>query len=242
MPYLYYGYGYGYGSGATGICTVILLVTFALSLWAQFKVQSTFKKYSRVTSARGMTGAQAARMILDRNGLQNVSVEHISGSLSDHFDPRTNVIRLSDSVYDNASVAAIGVAAHECGHAVQYATGYGPITLRARIIPVTNFGSRLAWPLLLIGLLLSAPTLAYLGVAFFALSTLFQLVTLPVEFNASARALATLEDYGTLGDEELTGAKKVLSAAAMTYVAALAMSIANLLRLLAIASSSSRRR
>ena len=211
-------------------------------MWAQIKVKSTFSKYSKVASRRSVTGADAARMILDRNGLSNVKIERVSGELSDHYDPKANVVRLSEGVYGSNSVAAIGVAAHECGHAVQHATGYGPIKLRMAIIPATQIGSSLALPLILLGLILSMTGLAYIGVAFFALSTLFQLVTLPVEFNASSRALETLESYGTLDDEELGGAKKVLSAAAMTYVAALAVSLLNLLRLLSIVNSSSRRR
>lgn len=237
MPYYLY---YGYGSSAFWM--IALLVAFVFSMYAQFKVKSTFSKYSKVISKRGMTGADAARTILDRNGLQNVKIERVSGSLSDHYDPRTNVVRLSDSVYDNPSVASIGVAAHECGHAVQYAVGYGPIKFRTAIIPVTQVGSNLAMPLILIGLVLGAAGLAYLGVAFFALSTFFQLVTLPVEFNASSRALSTLQEYGTLDDEELRSAGKVLSAAAMTYVAALAVSLVNLLRMAAIVSSRSKRR
>ena len=211
-------------------------------MWAQIKVKSTFSKYSKVASRRSVTGADAARMILDRNGLSNVKIERVSGELSDHYDPKANVVRLSEGVYGSNSVAAIGVAAHECGHAVQHATGYGPIKLRMAIIPATQIGSSLALPLILLGLILSMTGLAYIGVAFFALSTLFQLVTLPVEFNASSRALETLESYGTLDDEELGGAKKVLSAAAMTYVAALAASLLNLLRLLSIVNSTSRRR
>lgn len=236
MPFLYYGYGAGsfwYG---------MLIITFIFSFWAQIKVNSTFSKYSKVTSRRNLTGADAAQTILRRNGLSNVRVERVSGSLTDHYDPRTNVVRLSESVYDSNSVAAIGVAAHECGHAIQHAANYGPIKLRTAIIPATRIGSSLAMPLILIGLLFSMTGLAYIGVAFFALSTLFQLVTLPVEFNASSRALTTLEDYGTLDDGELKGAKKVLSAAAMTYVAALAVSAVNLLRLMSIVSSGSRRR
>lgn len=231
MPFLYYGYGSG------SIWYSLLIVAFIFSMWAQIKVNSTFSKYSKVSSRRGITGADAARMILDRNGLSNVRIERVSGNLSDHYDPRTNVVRLSDSVYGSDSVAAIGVAAHECGHAVQHATGYGPIKLRMAIIPATQIGSTLAFPLLLIGLFLGMTGLAYIGVAFFALSTFFQLVTLPVEFNASSRALETLEGYGTLDDDELKGARKVLSAAAMTYVAALAVSLLNLLRLLSMVNS-----
>lgn len=231
MPFLYYGYGSG------SIWYSLLIVAFIFSMWAQIKVNSTFTKYSKVSSRRGITGADAARMILDRNGLSNVKIERVSGNLSDHYDPRTNVVRLSDSVYGSDSVAAIGVAAHECGHAVQHATGYGPIKLRMAIIPATQIGSTLSLPLLLLGLFLGMTGLAYIGVAFFALSTFFQLVTLPVEFNASSRALETIEGYGTLDDGELKGARKVLSAAAMTYVAALAVSLLNLLRLLSIVNS-----
>ena len=236
MPFLYYGYGSG------SIWYSLLIIAFIFSMWAQIKVKSTFSKYSKVASRRSVTGADAARMILDRNGLSNVKIERVSGELSDHYDPKANVVRLSEGVYGSNSVAAIGVAAHECGHAVQHATGYGPIKLRMAIIPVTQIGSSLALPLILLGLILSMTGLAYIGVAFFALSTFFQFVTLPVEFNASSRALETLESYGTLDDEELGGAKKVLSAAAMTYVAALAVSLLNLLRLLSMVNSNSRRR
>lgn len=236
MPFLYYGYG------ASSFWYGLLIITFIFSLWAQFKVNSTFSRFSKVASKRGITGYDAARMILDRNGLSNVKIEHISGSLTDHYDPKSNIVRLSDSVYGSNSVAAIGVAAHECGHAVQYATEYGPIKLRMAIIPATRIGSGLAVPLVFLGIIFSMTGLAYIGVAFFALSTFFQLVTLPVEFNASSRALETLEGYGTLDDSEMKGARKVLTAAAMTYVAALASSIVNLLRLMAIASSGSKRR
>ncbi len=235
MPYYYSLY---YGGDA--IWVVLMLVAYVFTLIAQVKVKSTFNKYSKHKSARALTGAQAARMILDRNGLRNVRIERVSGSLSDHYDPKANVVRLSDTVHDNDSIAAIGVAAHECGHAVQYAVGYGPIRLRMAILPVTQFGSSLAFPLIFIGLLLQFTGLAYLGVALFALATFFQLVTLPVEFNASSRALAVLSDYGTLDDDELRGAKKVLSAAAMTYVAALAVSLTNLLRLLSMVNRRNR--
>ncbi|MBE6718307.1 MAG: zinc metallopeptidase [Ruminococcaceae bacterium] len=213
---------------------VFVVPAMLLALWAQFKVQSTFKKYSSVISMRRMTGHDAARRILDANGLYNVKINRVAGNLTDHFDPRTNTVNLSDSVYDNCSVAAIGVAAHESGHAVQHAVGYGPIKLRTAIIPITQIGSNLAMPLVLIGLLLSFVELAYLGCIFFATATLFQLVTLPVEFNASSRAMAALENTGILGSEELKGSRKVLTAAAMTYVAALAVSLGQLLRLLII--------
>ena len=219
----------------------ILLLTVAMifSVWASIKVNTTFKKYSAVRTSNGITGAEAARRILDANGLYNVRIEHIHGNLNDHFDPRSNVIRLSDSVYGSASASAVGVAAHEAGHALQYAKGYVPLKLRNAIIPVTNIGSRLAMPLILLGIIMSGIGaqyiyVAYIGVACFALSTLFQLLTLPTEFNASRRALDTLEKYGILYGNEIGSAQKVLSAAALTYVAALAVSIIQLLRLLSI--------
>lgn len=223
--------------GMDGNTVVLMLAALLFTVWAQVKVNSTFKKYSAVVSARGHSAASVARQILDRNGLGDIRIERVSGNLSDHYDPKAGVIRLSDSVHDSTSVAAIGVAAHECGHAVQYAKNYAPIKVRAAIIPITNIGSRLALPLILAGFLFEFLGLAYLGVAFFSLSAAFQLVTLPVEFNASSRALATLSDNGMLFDEELTGAKKVLSAAAMTYVAALAVSLVNVLRLLSLVNS-----
>lgn len=216
---------------------VIVVPAIIFSLIASSKVNSTFRKYSRVRAASGLTGAEVARRILDANGLANVAIEQVSGSLTDHYDPRANVIRLSQPVYGSSSVAAIGVAAHETGHAVQYAVGYSPIKLRAAIIPATNIGSKLAMPLIILGLILSATaakfiTIAYAGIICFSLSALFQLITLPVEFNASRRALNTIESFGILSGTEQDGARKVLSAAAMTYVAALAVSLAQLLRLL----------
>ena len=215
---------------------VFVLPAMLLAFWAQFKVQSTFKKYSSVMSMRRMTGQEAARRILDANGLYNVKINRVAGELTDHFDPRTNTVNLSQNVYDSCSVAAIGVAAHESGHAVQHAVGYGPIKIRAAIIPVTQIGSKLAFPLVMIGVLLSYVELAYLGCIFFAAATVFQLVTLPVEFNASHRALAALEDTGILSGEEIKGSRNVLSAAAMTYVAALATSVMQLLYLLSVAA------
>ena len=192
--------------------------------------------------ASGITGAEAARRVLDANGLYNVRIERIGGNLTDHFDPRSNVIRLSDGVYSSSSASAIGVAAHEAGHAVQYANGYAPLKIRNAIIPVTNIGSRLAMPLILLGLIFAGAgtqfiSIAYLGVACFSLSTLFQLLTLPTEFDASRRALASIETSGLLRGNELSAAGKVLSAAALTYVAALAASLLQLLRLLAIVNS-----
>ena len=233
MPFYYYS-SYYY---ADTVFLLAMLVTFIFALTAQFRVKSTFSKYAKVHSKRGITGAEAARTILNRHGLNHINIEKVQGTLSDHYDPRANVIRLSEEVYESTSVASIGVAAHECGHAIQYAEEYAPIRLRAAIIPLTRVGSTLAFPLILIGLVLSMTGLAYIGVAFFSLSTLFQLITLPVEYNASSRALATLDEYGTLDTEESKQAKKVLSAAALTYVAALATSLVQLLRMIAIVSN-----
>ena len=221
--------------GDTTILVLIPAMIFAF--WAQMRVNSTFKKYAKVPSRCGLTGAEAARRVLDANGLRHVTIERVHGHLTDHFDPKAGVIRLSDATYASTSVAAIGVAAHEAGHAVQHAEGYVPIKVRAAIIPLTRFGSFLAMPLFLIGigLLLGIGTsCAVTGILFFSFSTLFQLVTLPTEFNASARAMRALEDGGLLADDELPGAKATLSAAAMTYVAALASSLASLLRLILI--------
>ena len=222
------GYGY-YGIDMSYIVLVMPAILF--SLWAQTKVNSTFSKYQRVRCYSGYTGAQIARRILDENGLSNVRVERVSGSLTDHYDPRTHVVRLSDSVYNSDSVAAVGVAAHETGHAVQHATGYGPLGLRNAIIPLTNFGSKLSMPLILMGLILNSYTLAMTGIIAFSMVALFQLITLPVEFNASRRAMRTLSN-GMLSDRELGGARQVLTAAALTYVAALLVSAMQLLRLL----------
>ena len=227
--------------GDTTILVLIPAMIFAF--WAQMRVNSTFKKYAKVPSRRGLTGAEAARRVLDANGLRHVTIERVHGHLTDHFDPKAGVIRLSDATYASTSVAAIGVAAHEAGHAVQHAEGYVPIKVRSAIIPLTRFGSFLAMPLFLIGLLMgSGSYLGYgigtifmvTGILFFSFSTLFQLVTLPTEFNASARAMKALEDGGLLAADELPAAKATLSAAAMTYVAALASSLASLLRLILI--------
>ena len=213
----------------------LVLPMVILSLIAQWSVNSTFEKYSKKTTMRGITGYESAKMILDANGLSHIRIERVSGRLTDHYDPKANVIRLSDAVYDSRSVAAVGVAAHEAGHAVQHAKGYIPIKIRAAIIPVTNIGSRLAIPLILLGLLFAGgEALAYIGVALFSLTAIFQLVTLPVEFNASRRAISAMEGSYRFDGMEITAARKVLSAAAMTYVAALAVSLAQLLRLLLI--------
>ena len=225
---------------------VLVLPAVLLSLLASSRVNSTFRKYSQQYSRRGITGAQAAERVLRSNGVSGVRIERVGGNLTDHYDPRSNVIRLSDSVYSATSTAAIGVACHEAGHAVQYAQSYAPIKLRAAIIPITNLGSKLAMPLILIGILLSVFEnlsfgFVYLGIACFGLSLVFQLITLPVEFNASRRALQAIESGELLTEEEQRGAKKTLSAAAMTYVAATAVSLAQLLRLVMIFGGRRRR-
>ncbi len=215
----------------------LLIAATILSFVASAKVNSTFQKYSRVRSKSNMTGAQAAQRLLQANGIYDVKIEHISGNLTDHYDPSAKVLRLSNSVYDNTSVAAIAVAAHECGHAVQHNTGYAPISIRSTLVPIANFGAKISWPLILIGLLIGGSgsvLLLKIGIILFSASVLFQIVTLPVEFNASSRALAFLEANGVLADDERRPARKVLSAAAMTYVAAAAISVIQLLRLVAI--------
>ena len=232
---MYYPYYYGFD----WTYVVLVLPCILLSLWASSNVNSTFKRYAKQFSSRRITGADAARRVLAANGVHGVRIDRVSGNLTDHFDPKTNVIRLSDSVYDSTSTAAIGVACHEAGHAVQYAESYAPIKLRAAIIPITNFGSKIAMPLILAGILLSAlgsfsDTLVYLGILAFSLSLVFQLVTLPVEFNASRRAMRAIEDANILTSEEQKGARKTLKAAALTYVAATAVALAQLLRLIMI--------
>ena len=229
MPYYYYN--------STGLLPVLICALFAL--WASHNVNSTFKKYAKQFSSRGITGAQAAQRVLSANGVYGVKILRVDGNLTDHFDPGKNMIFLSDGVYDSVSTAAIGVACHEAGHAVQYAVGYAPIKLRAAIIPVTNFGTKLAWPLMLLGIVLSSMSyafynLVYVGIACFSLSLVFQLITLPVEFNASRRAMTAIREGNILTDEELVGARKTLTAAALTYVAAVATSLVQLLRLIAI--------
>lgn len=219
----------------------LVLPAMIFAMIASAGVNSTFAKYSKQYSSRGVTGAQAARLVLDKNGLQNIPIEQISGKLTDHYDPRSNVIRLSSDVYNGTSTASIGVACHEVGHAIQHATGYTPIKIRSAIVPITNIGSKLAVPLIIIGIICSSlgeffVWLAYIGLIGFALTAVFQLVTLPTEFNASSRALATIRDNNILTSEELKGSRKVLTAAAMTYVAALAVAVAQLLRLIIIVS------
>ena len=215
----YYSYSY----------LLYMLPGLVLMLYAQFKVKHSFSKYSKVTNSRGLTGADAAREVLRQNGVDGVQIEHVSGNLTDHYDPRTNIIRLSDEVYNSTSVAAVGVAAHEAGHAVQYAKSYGPIKLRAAIIPACNIGSRLGIPLAIIGAVIDMMGLVYVGLALFGLAVLFQVVTLPVEFNASRRAISAINSTALLTKEEASGAKAVLSAAAMTYVAAMIQSLLMLL-------------
>lgn len=227
---------------------IVLVLPFVIiSMIASGAVNSSFKKYSEVYSRRGMTAAEAARRVLRENGVTGVAIERVGGHLTDHYDPRSNIIRLSENVYDSSSVASIGVACHEAGHAVQHAVGYLPIKLRNAIVPITNIGSKLSMPLIILGIFLSYfgeqySIIAYIGVALFGLCVLFQLVTLPTEFNASRRALRAISDCGILDDDEKTGAKKVLTAAAMTYVAALAVTVMQLLRLLLIVVSSQNRR
>ena len=211
---------------------ILVVPVLIISLIASARVNSSFNKYSKVLSSRNLTGAQAAFEVLRYYGITNVQIEKVNGKLTDHYDPRTNVIRLSDSVYNSTSVAAIGVACHEAGHAAQYAQSYAPIKIRNLVLPAANLGSRAGFPLALIGFLLNFEFLAIAGIAFFSFAVLFQLVTLPVEFNASKRALNVISEVDILSVDEKAGAKKVLTAAAMTYVAALAVSIANLLRLI----------
>ena len=217
-----------------GYYLAVILPCILLAALAQLNVSSTFAKYSRVRCLRNLTGAQAAEAVLWANGVRDVRIERVAGNLTDHYDPRSNVIRLSEQVYDAHSVAAVGVAAHEAGHAVQYAQNYGPVRVRTAIIPVCSVGSQISLVLIVIGLVLYFEPLFALGILLFALAVLFQVVTLPVEFNASRRAVVTLEERGLLSDSELSGAKKVLRAAALTYVAALLVSIAHLLRYLLI--------
>ena len=230
---LLYGFGFGYPMFYGFDRTYLLVLVAAIfSMWASARVNSTYSKYAKVRSMQGLTGAEAAQRILYYAGLSNIRVEHVSGNLTDHYDPKSKVLRLSDSTYSSASVAAIGVAAHECGHAIQDAEGYSPLRLRSTLVPAANLGSRLGIPIILLGVLLGSNyTLVQVGIWVFSLAVLFQLVTLPVEFNASGRAMRILGDRGILGQEELGMCKKVLSAAAMTYVAAAAASIMQLLRL-----------
>ena len=223
---LFYGGWFDVGYG-------LVLIGLVVSLWASWNVKSTFRRYQNDHNSRGLTAAQVARQILDDNGLYQIRIERVSGNLTDHYDPKGNVIRLSDSVHDSTSVAAIGVAAHECGHAVQDDKDYFPLRFRNALVPVANFGTQAAWPIIIIGLIFgSSSFLVNLGILLFSLGVLFQLVTLPVEFDASHRAIQILGNTGILYGDEIRDTRKVLSAAAMTYVAAAAASILSLLRLL----------
>lgn len=231
MPFFYMDYWY----------LILVVPTIIIALIAQARAKSAFNKYSRENSKMSLTAAEVTRRILDSRGLFNVSVERVSGSLTDHYDPRSNVIRLSDSVYNSTSVAAIGVAAHEAGHAVQYAESYAPIKIRNSLVPVANLGASLAPFIIIFGIILSFQPLVWTGVILYSAIALFQFITLPVEFNASSRALSTLSSMAVLDDGELSGAKKVLSAAALTYVAALLTTLANLLRFILLAQRRNRR-
>lgn len=237
MPY--YGYGMGYMWDPTYFLVIIGLL---LCMGASALVNSTMNKYSRVRNMSGITGAEAARRILNNEGLYNVQIECLNNNKGDHYDPRTNTVRLSAQNYNGVSVTAVGVAAHECGHAIQHAKGYAPLNIRSALVPVVNIGSNIGMPLILLGVLLSwNQTLIQIGIWAFALTVLFQLVTLPVEFNASRRAVQRVEQYGLLTTEESTGCKKVLRAAAMTYVAAAASSALQLLRLVLLFGGNRRR-
>ncbi len=219
---------------------LIIIPGIIFSIWAQIKVNTSFSRYSKVSSLKGITGAMAAQAILRANGITDVDVVHISGNLNDHYSPKEKVIRLSDNVYGATSIAAIGVAAHEAGHAVQYAKGYSLIKIRMAIVPMVNIGSNLSMPILLVGILLANEYVMMIGIALFALAVIFQLVTLPVELDASKRAIRAIESEALLDTDEVDGARAVLSSAAMTYVAALVSSLLSLLRLLAIANRSRR--
>ncbi|SFU31651.1 zinc metallopeptidase [Butyrivibrio sp. INlla21] len=226
---MYYARGfYGYGFDPLYILVIIMGI---LCMVASSRVSSVYKKYARIRSRSNMTGAQVAMEILRRNGITDVSVRHVSGNLTDHFDPRTKTVNLSDATYDSPSVAAVGVAAHECGHVCQHEFGYLPLKIRTAIVPAASIGSKAGIPILILGMLLSLPFLIKIGIWVFSLAVLFQVVTLPVEFDASRRALVMLDEYGILDQEELSHSKKVLSAAAMTYVASAASAVVQLLRL-----------
>ena len=226
---------------------VLVLPAVLLSLWASWNVNSTYRRYSQNSNSRGLTAAEAARRVLNANGLSNVPIECIPGELTDHYDPSANVVRLSEGVFGSCSTAAIGVACHEVGHAIQHATGYLPVRIRSAIVPITNFGAKLSVPLIMAGLLLSGFSqklimAAYIGILLFSLCAVFQIVTLPTEFNASRRALVSIQDMNLLTGEELTGARRTLRAAALTYVAALATTLVQLLRFIILVNSRNNRR
>ncbi|MCL1830267.1 MAG: zinc metallopeptidase [Oscillospiraceae bacterium] len=220
---------------------VLVMPALVIAIWAQYRVKSTFSKYQNMYAASRLTGYTAARMLLDSNGLQSIPIERATGYLADHYDPKRKVIRLSESVYDSRSVAAIGVAAHEAGHALQYAGGYFPIRIRSSLLPITNIGSTLSMPLIILGYMSGIIELTFLGIGLFSLVTIFQLITLPVEFNASRRAIVSLETFGMLTPNELNCSRKVLNAAALTYVASLLVSFMSLIRLLLTTNKRTRR-
>lgn len=222
---------YLYGDGY-----FLLFLLMIVAFFANMGVKNTFNKYHKIRNARGLTGAEAAEKMLRQNGIYDVRVERVGGYLSDHYDPRGKVIRLSEPVYDNPSVASVSVACHEAGHALQHANGYVPLSLRSAVLPVAQFGSQALWPLVIAGMILRMSMFIKVGIVFFAFSVVFQLLTLPVEFNASSRALRQMNEYGILVDEENSHAKKVLNAAAMTYVAAAAIAIGQLIRLLLLSN------
>ncbi len=217
-----------YGGGSY----FMLFILFILASLASMGVKSTFNKFHKIRNARGITGAEAAETVLKRNGIYDVKVERVNGHLTDHYDPRSKTIRLSEPVFDNPSIASVSVACHEAGHALQHANGYTPLKLRTLILPVAQLGSQALWPMFIIGMILSLPQLITIGILFFSFSVVFQIITLPVEFNASSRAIRMMDEYGILSEEENSSAKKVLNAAAMTYVAAAAMAIGQLVRML----------
>lgn len=228
MPY---GYRYGFYFDPTYI---LVLIGALVSMYASMRVKTTFNKYAKIRSRTNMTGAQAAQRVLNSAGIYDVRIQHVAGNLTDHYDPRNKTLNLSDSVYGSASVAAVGVAAHECGHAIQHQQGYSPLNIRGALVPVANFGSAAAWPLIILGIIFggAGSIFCQIGILFFSAAVLFQIVTLPVEFNASSRAVRILGDTGILSEQELPYTKKVLKAAALTYVAGAAAAILQLLRLL----------
>jgi Zn-dependent membrane protease YugP len=230
-------WGYGYYGGGWGTSLLFLLPAILLAVYAQYKVSNTFRKYLRVRSQKGYTGAQVARQLLNSQGLNDVPVEMIRGTLTDHYDPRHRVLRLSSEVYNGTSVASLGVAAHETGHALQHYNGYIPLAIRNSLFPIASFGSQMAWFLVLLGLVMNALNLVDIGIILYIAAVLFQVVTLPVEFNASSRAIELLETGGYITREEVRPTRRVLSAAALTYIAAMAVAIAQLLRLLALRNS-----
>lgn len=235
MPY-YYSWGFNY------YYLIFMLPGLALTIWAQYKISSTYKRYNQVRTLQGITGADIARRILDMNGLYQVKLERVNGTLSDHYDPRANVVRLSAATFDGMSIAAVGIAAHECGHAVQHAKNYTPARIRSSIVPVANIGSSLSVPMIIVGIILNFTGLIYFGIILFSLAVLFQLVTLPVELNASSRAISTLDGMGLFSQEEISGVTKVLTAAAFTYIAALLTSVLQLLYYITIAGNRRGRR